>query len=51
MLDTNICVYILKQRPAVVLKRFDKTRMDQITYNLREFNRVPDLKVENWTLD
>jgi len=131
MLDTNICIYILKQRPAAVLKRFDKTRMDQIcisiityaelkygaerslskkmnleileefttrlntlnwdeeaanhyakirdylekkgtpignmdlliasharsrgyklvTNNLREFNRVPDLKVENWTLD
>lgn len=30
MLDTNICIYILKKRPTAVLDKFDKVRKDQI---------------------
>ena len=30
MLDTNICIYILKKRPTVVLDKFDIVRRDQI---------------------
>ena len=30
MLDTNICIYIINQRPAVVLKRFQSFRIGDI---------------------
>jgi tRNA(fMet)-specific endonuclease VapC len=30
MLDTNICIYVLKKRPTSVLEKFDKVRKDQI---------------------
>ena len=30
MLDTNICIYVLKKRPTAVLDKFDKVRKDQI---------------------
>lgn len=30
MLDTNICIYIIKKKPASVLKRFQKTRISNI---------------------
>ena len=30
MLDTNICIYILKRRPTAVLEKFEKVRKDQI---------------------
>ena len=30
MLDTNICIYVLKKRPKAILDRFDKVRRDQI---------------------
>jgi tRNA(fMet)-specific endonuclease VapC len=33
LLDTNICIYIAKQRPPAVAARFE---------------RVPNLKLENW---
>jgi predicted nucleic acid-binding protein len=36
MLDTNTCIRLIKQRP------------ERIHENTREFDRVPDLKVENW---
>lgn len=34
MLDTNICIYILNQRPAGVLKKFEKIRRDQICISI-----------------
>jgi len=30
MLDTNICIYVLKKRPTAVLDKFDKVRKHQI---------------------
>jgi len=31
MLDTNICIYIIKQKPAIVLDRFRKTDISVIS--------------------
>ena len=57
MLDTNICVYILKKHPllgnmdmliAAHALSFNATL---VTNNLREFERVVDLKLENWVIE
>jgi len=34
MLDTNICSYIIKQRPSEVLKKFEKVQKDQICISI-----------------
>ncbi len=34
MLDTNICSYIIKQRPAEVLQKFEKIQKDQICISI-----------------
>ena len=31
MLDTNICIYLIKQKPAVVLDRFKQTDISEIS--------------------
>ena len=31
MLDTNICIYLIKQKPAVVLERFRQTDISEIS--------------------
>lgn len=31
MLDTNICIYVIKQKPAAVLDRFKKTDISKIS--------------------
>ena len=31
MLDTNICIYIIKQKPAFVLERFRQTEISEIS--------------------
>ena len=30
MLDTNTCIYIIKRKPAMVIERFQKTKVSQI---------------------
>ena len=45
LLDTNICIYIIKKKPPEVLEKFKKYTF---TDNTREFSRVPNLKVVNW---
>lgn len=30
MLDTNMCIYVIKKKPAHVLKRFQKSRISEI---------------------
>ena len=30
MLDTNICIYIIKQKPPKVIKRFNRAKISQI---------------------
>ncbi|MGN0203041.1 MAG: PIN domain-containing protein [Coprococcus sp.] len=87
MLDTNICIYVIKHRPPTVIQNFLKfdhyaaeeygkiraelerngtpigpmdmliaghARSKQlilVTNNTREFNRVEDLEVEDWTIE
>jgi tRNA(fMet)-specific endonuclease VapC len=34
MLDTDICIYILKKRPAAVLEKFSKMHRDQICISI-----------------
>ncbi len=34
MLDTNICSYIIKQRPVEVLQKFEKIQKDQICISI-----------------
>jgi len=34
MLDTNICIYILKERPNAVLKKFEKVGIEQICISI-----------------
>jgi tRNA(fMet)-specific endonuclease VapC len=58
LLDTNICIYALKNRPPEVLERLGAVGLIAahalardlilVTNNLREFERVPGLQVENW---
>ena len=45
LLDTDICSYIIKRRPAHAVSQ----RATLITNNLRHFAHIPDLKVEVWT--
>ena len=37
MLDTNICIYIIKKRPMSVLRRFEKVRSSQICISVVSF--------------
>ena len=41
LLDTNICIYIINEKPENVLKKFEQ-------YPVHEFARIPYLKCENW---
>jgi predicted nucleic acid-binding protein len=38
LLDTNICIYLIKKRPPVV----------PVTNNTKEFDRIIGLHIENW---
>ncbi len=38
LLDTDICVFFLRGTSPSIL----------VTNNIREFNRIPGLNVENW---
>ena len=84
MLDTNICIYVMKNKPEKVLKRFREEMNSAsvygeirenlqragipigplemliaahakaeglilVTNNVKEFERVLELKIENWT--
>lgn len=50
MLDTNMCIYIIKRHPENVLKKFTALDVGSIlvTNNKKEFSRVPNLKIEDW---
>jgi predicted nucleic acid-binding protein len=63
MLDTNICIYVIKSRPAGLRERFNSladqhdmmigghARSEGLTLvsnNLREFQRMEGLRLENW---
>ncbi len=64
LLDTNICIYLIKRRPSAVRARFEEHEVRDIglssvahakslgatlvTSNVREFERVEGLTIENW---
>jgi predicted nucleic acid-binding protein len=61
MLDTDICIYLIKQKPSQVMTRFQQQAIGNmiaghaksisatlVTNNAREFKRVSGLKIENW---
>jgi predicted nucleic acid-binding protein len=45
MLDTNMCIYIIKKKTDNVAKSLNMTL---VTNNVNEFIRIKDLKTENW---
>lgn len=51
-LDSNICIYAMKNRPQQVLPSSPPRRLRGnlivVTNNVDEFERVPDLRIENW---
>jgi len=81
MLDTNICIYVIKNRPAALRERFDQLAealcistttlgelpcgaydmliaaharsegLTLVTNNVREFQRMPGLRIDNWAHD
>lgn len=61
LLDTNICIYIIKRKPPEVLEGSIIGAMDMliaaqaiawnlilVTNNTDEFQRIPELRLENW---
>ena len=69
LLDTNICIYLIKKHPVTVLERFRQhspryvaicpydlliaglarsLKMILVTNNIKEFERIADLQLENW---
>lgn len=51
MFDTNTCIYLMKkQHPLDLLIAAHALSLGTrlVTNNLREFRRIPDLRVENW---
>lgn len=45
LLDTNVCIVYLKGNSLQVNSRFDLTL---VTHNVKEFERVKGLKIEDW---
>jgi tRNA(fMet)-specific endonuclease VapC len=39
MLDTNICIHVMKNYPPDLREKFN---------NLREFSRMPGVRAESW---
>lgn len=53
LLDTNIVAYIIKRRPIEVLHKLQSLGalshgLILVTNNVKEFERVSDLQIENW---
>lgn len=53
MLDTDTCTYLMTGHPIGPLDTFIAAHavslgVPLVTHNLREFSRVPGLKLENW---
>ena len=55
MLDTNICIYLIREHPPSVLERFASHAVGDIGLdvrlipgNVREFGRVPGLRIDDW---
>ncbi|NQX02449.1 hypothetical protein HQ447_17460 [bacterium] len=49
LLDTNMCIYIMNRRPVHVVEFFQHSlKLPLVTNNTAEFERVPNLTLENW---
>ena len=59
LLDTNICIYIIKKKPINVFEKFGpldtliaahaiSLDLILVTNNEREFERIAGLRIENW---
>jgi len=44
LLDTNTCIYLIKRKPAQVIRKMMKMKTD----NVKEFMRIEGLMIENW---
>ena len=53
MLDTNICICIMKKHPFYAQEKFKKIPIGSVsivTNNIGEFQRIGHLKLENWAV-
>jgi tRNA(fMet)-specific endonuclease VapC len=79
LIDTNICIYIIKQKPSIsetaaavygrirsdlekngqIIGPYDlligaqalTEKLTLVTNNIREFERIPGLAIENWVVN
>jgi predicted nucleic acid-binding protein len=49
LLDTNAWIAFLRQNNARLVQRFLQVVPTDILLNSKEFSRVPDLKLEDWS--
>jgi tRNA(fMet)-specific endonuclease VapC len=47
MLDTNICIYTIKKN-LLIAAHARSLSITLVTNNTKEFERVPELNLENW---
>lgn len=48
MLDTDMCIYAINERPARVLQALREHEAAGLGNNTRGFVRLPGLRLENW---
>jgi predicted nucleic acid-binding protein len=46
MLDTNTCIYLMKNQPEAVRKRFATCFVGDV--NAKDFQHYPGVRIENW---
>ncbi|XCW71946.1 Hypothetical protein ABZS17G119_00054 [Kosakonia cowanii] len=47
MLDTNICIFTIKNKPDIVRQAFNQHNGQM--NNTHEFMRIPGLRLQDWT--
>jgi len=51
MLDTNICIFTIKNKPDMLIAAHAKSLgLTLVTNNTREFGRVEGLQIEDWVV-
>jgi tRNA(fMet)-specific endonuclease VapC len=48
LLDTNTCIYIIKQKPVSVFEKFKSITPGQIALSVIILAELWSMKVENW---
>ena len=56
LLDTDTCIYLLKRVPKVRQRFADagvavSCQLTLVTNNLRHYDRIPGISLENWLAD